>query len=142
VAIEENFLREITDVRSSLVFFDFEADPDTITDALGIQPDDIRRKGDLRTLADGHQFRVPHNLWVLESRAESLDPNDQIRDVLARIEGVLDKIDSAWNPVFNILWKSKTLGAGAGPYYEKDVIQGIARIGAEIYQDLYTADEE
>ena len=142
MAIDETFLREITDVRVSLVFFDFEADPDLITDTLGIQPDDVRRKGELGVLGGKQEFRAPHNLWALNSRAGSLDPNVQIRELLARIETVQEKIDPAWNPSFNILWKSRILGAGAGPYYEKDVIEGIAEMGAEIYQDLYLEEDE
>jgi hypothetical protein len=71
-----------------------------------------------------------------------MDPNVQIRDLLDRVRGEMQRIDPAWNPSYNILWKSRILGAGAGPYYEKDVIEGIAAMGAEIYQDLYLVEDD
>ena len=58
----------------------------------------------------------------------SRDPNVQIRELSGRARGVQAKIDPAWSPFFNILWKSKILGAGSGPWHEKDVIEGIAGV--------------
>lgn len=142
VSIDETFLREITDVRVSLVFIDFEADPNEITEALGIEPDEAQRKGEVRIVARGGEFSSPHNLWSLKSDVSSKDPNVQIRDLLYRIEGVKQKIDPAWNPSFNVLWKSTILGAGSGPFYERDVIEGMAEIGADLFQDLYLVEED
>ena len=140
--LDDIFAADIEEVRVSLVFFDFDADPGIITEALGILPDEVRRKGEVREMEGDRAYTVPHNLWALNSRSPSLDPNDQIRELLARVEVARDKIDPAWAPSFNILWKSTTVGAGAGPYYEKDVVQGIAGIGADIYQDLYLVEKD
>jgi hypothetical protein len=134
--------RQTPRVRVSLGFAEFDCDPAEITEAIGIQPDDVRRRGERRVVANGHEFSVPHNLWTVDSRAESEDPNVQIREILARLAGVQERIDPTWNPFFNVLWKSETLGAGSGPYFETDVIRGIAGIGAEIYLDLYALEGE
>lgn len=140
--INEIFEREIQQVEVSLVFTDFEMDPEEITEKLGLQPDDLRRKGETRRLENGQEFVVPFNLWSFKSPESSLDPNVQIRAIFDLLESVGTRVNPEWKPFFNILWKSRVLGAGSGPFYEKDVIEGIARIGAEIYQDLYHVEED
>ena len=140
--IDEPTLDQDERVCVSLVFFDFAIDPDEITETLGIEPDEVRRKGEVQIVAGSHEFPAPHSLWVLSSTISSTDPNVQIRGLLDRVRGQMQRIDPAWNPSFNVLWKSKILGAGSGPYYEKDVIEGIAEMGAEIYQDLYLFEDD
>ena len=102
-------------VRVFLGSAEFDCDPDEITEALGIQPDDVRRKGERRVVGDGHEFSVPYNLWTLDSRAEFEDPNVQIQEILARLAGVEERIKPTWNPFFNVLWKSETSVSGQVP---------------------------
>jgi hypothetical protein len=40
------------------------------------------------------------------------------------------------------LWEGNYLYAGSGPFYEADVIAGIATLGADLWQDIYQIDED
>jgi len=142
LVIHETFAREIKEVRASLIFSGFRENPDEITAALGVPPDNVRREKEMRTLPNGRQFRVPENLWVLDSRGLSKDVNVLIREPLSRLVGREEAVDPSWNPSINVLWKSRTLGVGAGPYYESHVMKGMARIGADLFQDLYSVEDD
>ena len=141
MALNEIFEDTIEKVEVALTFSGFDCPPEEITSILGIQPDQLRTKGEILTLAGDREFRAPESLWALNSRESSKDLNVQVRDILGRLAGLEKVIEPAWNPAFNVFWKSTILGAGAGPYFERDVIEGIARIGAEVWQDLWLAEE-
>ncbi len=40
-----------------------------------------------------------------------------------------------------MLWKGNYLYAGSGPFYESDVLKGIARFDSDLYQDIYQIDQ-
>jgi len=40
-----------------------------------------------------------------------------------------------------VLWKGNYLYAGSGPFYETDVLKGIACFDAELYHDIYQIDQ-
>jgi hypothetical protein len=44
-------------------------------------------------------------------------------------------------PSFSVLWVGNYLYAGSGPFFEADVIAGVARLKASLYQDIYQVDE-
>ena len=127
-------------VRVTLCLREFECDPDHITGVLGIQPDETRRRGEDREIGVGRQISNRANQWALRSRSDSKDVNVQIRDILERLGEVAKRIEPGWHPFFDVVWKGNYLYAGSGPFYERDVLAGVAQIGAEIYQDIYQVD--
>ena len=44
-------------------------------------------------------------------------------------------------PSFDILYKATHLHHGNGPFFEADVIEGIALFKAELWQDIYALDD-
>jgi len=130
----------IESVRVRFCLAEFSDDPDRITATLGIQPDLVLRVGDQRQLHGGVRVPIRHSHWEIRSRNDSKDVNVQIRSLIALLDPVVTKIDPAWNPFVDVIWKGNYLHAGSGPFYERDVIAGIARLGAEIFQDIYQVD--
>jgi hypothetical protein len=108
-----------------------------------LTPDEIRRKGENRALPTGSVFAVPFSSWSIESRSGSKDVNDHLRELLARLKGREVRILPQWGvPSFGILYKATHLGTGNGPFFEADVIEGIALCKAELWQDIYALDED
>ena len=142
MALSEFYESTIIKVGAYFVCSDFTESPDEITDALGIEPNDIRRKGDLRKLKNGKEIEERTNQWSIESSSDSKDINIHVRQLLHQLEGKEGLVKNTWNPSISILWKGNYLYAGSGPFYEKDVIEGIAKIGAELWQDIYHEDEK
>jgi hypothetical protein len=142
MAISESYASTVILVRAYFGFSEFACDPDEITQALRIPPDEIRRKGELRTLPGGRELRVPFNCWTLNSQVDSKDVNDHVRDLLQRIIYSKDRFRPDFGcPSFNVLWKGNYLYAGSGPFYKSDVIAGIASLGADLWQDIYQIDQ-
>ena len=127
----------IESVRVRFCFAEFSCDPDRITAALGLEPDLVLRVGDQRQLHGGARVPIRHSHWEIRSRSDSKDVNVQIRSLIALLDPVATKIDPTWNPFFDVIWEGNYLYAGSGPFYERDVVAGIARLNAEIFQDIY-----
>jgi hypothetical protein len=142
MAISDFHASTIIKVRAYFGFHQFACDPDEITRALGVAPDEVGRKGEIRAVRGGREIRRLWNDWTIESRSDSKDVNDHIRELLARLGGVSDRIRREFGtPSFSVLWKGNYLYAGSGPFYEVDVIAGIAALGAMLWQDIYQVDE-
>lgn len=130
-------------VRVYFGFDEFACDPDEITEALKLQPDEVRRTGEFRTVGGGREIRERSNSWTLVSRVDSKDVNDHVRELLERLGSANDHFRPEFGrPSFSVLWKGNYLYAGSGPSYESDVIAGIASLGAELWQDIYQIDQE
>lgn len=147
MALEESFAASIVRVRASFGFHRFECDPSEITISLGITPDDVRRQGERRTVfygkhaLTGREIVVPFSTWSIKSRTDSKDINDHLRELIARLAGGQSKWkDSFGRPAFSVLYKATHLRMGNGPFFEADVIQGIAGWNAKLVQDVYQVD--
>ena len=143
MALHEVFESMIAEASASFGFSGFSCDPDGITAALGIPPDDLMRKGQERTVgARGRIITNPLNSWSISSSGNSKDVNDHLRELLERLAGKRSLLDPAFGePCFGIMWKASFLQQGTGPYYEPDVLHGIALLGATLYQELIAVDE-
>jgi hypothetical protein len=143
MAISDLHASTIVEVQAHFGFSRFDCHPDEITRALGIAPDDVRRKGELRRSAVGRDFRCPWSVWTIDSRSNSKDVNDHLRELLSRLVGVAERLRSEFGqPNFNVHWVGNYLYAGSGPFYEADVIAGMAGFGAMLWQDIYQVDQE
>jgi len=140
--LSESYKSTILKVEASFCFEGFSEDPDEITNILGIQPSECFRKGEKQETKFGSEIEQKTNLWALDSSTKSKDINVHLRQLLAQLEGKETLIKSSWNPSFSILWEGNYLYAGSGPFFEKDVIRGIAKIGADLWQDIYQIDED
>ena len=142
MALDPQFAESIRDVRASFGFSHFDCDPGIITEALHIVPDEVRRRGDELTPKPGRRFTVPFNSWCISSSVASKDVNDHIRELLTRLSRATGRLDPRWGaPSFNVLYKATHLFGGNGPFYETDVVQGIAGLGAELWQDIYSLED-
>ncbi len=133
MAISDHFEASIGEVKVSFGYTDFEEDPDEITAALGLEPSEVRRAGEVLELPGQRDFRVPFNSWSIVAGSSSKDVNEQLRELLARLLPNADAVRRFADPGFGVLWK----GGSNGPFYEPDALEGIARLGATLYQDIY-----
>lgn len=132
----------VVNVRAYFGFDRFDCDPDVITRFLEIQPDEVGRKGAVKITGSNREVRWPFNTWSIVSRIESKDVNEHLRELIGRLRHVSGDFPPEFGePFFSVLWKGNYLYAGSGPFFEADVIVGIARLNAALYQDIYQADE-
>ena len=137
--IDQRFASSILEVGVTFGFAEFACDPDDITAAFGVVPDEVRRKGDQRRQSSGRVFSVPFSSWRISSKVQSKDVNEHFREVLARLVGAAGRLDPRWGtPSFSVIYKATHLRNGNGPFFEADVVQGIASFGAELWQDIYS----
>jgi hypothetical protein len=143
MALSEFYASTILKASASFGFTEFVCDPDEITRALGIAPDEVDRKGARRTIRGGRELDIPFSFWSIRSEGGSKDINEHLRMLLRRIDGKqsLCRVEFG-RPAFGVTWKCNYLYAGSGPFYEIDVIAGIASWQAELFQDIYQVDQE
>ena len=143
MAIDEFYASTILKVSVSFGFAGFDVDPDEITQVFGIPPDEVRRKGERRMLHNGREFDTPFSSWTIVSADDSKDVNDHLRGLLRRIEGKQSAYKTDFGRSrFGVTWKCNYLYSGSGPFYEADVIAGIASWQAELFQDIYQVDQD
>ena len=143
MAISDFHASTIVRVQAYFGFSEFSCDPNEITQALGVIPDGVGRKGQVRTVRGGRDLRWPWNDWTIQSRAETKDINDHLRELLARLDGVAGRIREDFGaPSFSVLWKGNYLYAGSGPFYEANVVAGISALNAMLWQDIYQVDQD
>lgn len=143
MTISEFHESTIIEVKAYFGFNHFECSPDEITQAFSIFPDEIQIKGNKRKLKNGHDIDIFFNSWSIESKTTSKDINEHLRELLKILKGKQDYIKPEFGkPGFSVLWKGNYLYAGSGPFYESDIILGIAEWKAELYQDIYQIDQD
>jgi hypothetical protein len=141
MSISDTYKETIIEVKAYFGFDDFDCDPDEISKTLGIEPDSVSRKGDVRTLKNGKEVPVTKSVWSIESVSDSKDINIHLREILDRLNGVAGKVETRFgSPDFSVLWKGSYLYAGSGPFYEADVLQGIASLNGMLWHDIYQID--
>ena len=143
MALSEFYKSTIIEANASFGYSNFSCDPDEITRVLGITPDEIMRKGEEWTTSTGKIRTRPFNSWHIASKSTSKDVNVHIRNLLKRLGKKHELVKKKWGKgSFGITWKNNYLYAGTGPFFEVDVLQGIARWHAELYQDIYQIDQD
>ena len=141
MALAPQFEESIKEVEVTFGFDQFECDPKDITAALGIAPDEVRRRGQQIPGRGGRVHTVLCNSWSITSRSESKDVNDHCREVLKRLAGAVGRLNPQWGvPWFSVLYRATHLCGGNGPFFEADVVQGIGALGAELWQDIYSLE--
>jgi Domain of unknown function (DUF4279) len=142
MALAPQFAESIKKVEVTFGFGNFSCDPAAITTALGIVPDETRRRGEQISTRGGRLHAAPFSTWSISSTSESKDVNDHCRELLKRLSGAPNRLDPQWGiPSFSVLYKATHLCAGNGPFFEVDVVRGIAALGAELWQDIYSLEE-
>lgn len=143
MSISEFHASTILEVGASFGFSNYSCGSDEITSHLGIKPDEVRIQGTHRITKTGSKINTPLNSWSISSTCKSKDINEHIRNLLLRLEERKALPLPEWGePSFGILWKGNYLYAGSGPFYEPDVMAGIASYGAALYQDIYQVNQE
>ncbi len=117
--------------------------PDEITARLGITPDEVCVKGEPQPTRLNTEWRAPFSSWSIVSSSSSKDINDHLRQLLVRLGPAKPLFDLDWGePSFDVLWKGNYLYAGSGPFYEPEIIAGVASLSAALYQDIYQVDQD
>ena len=131
------------DVHAAFGFDMFECDPDEISTALGLAPDAILRKGSVRKPARGGVAVVPFNNWSIKSASIAVDANVHIRQLLERLGDRYRLYRSEWgNPWCEVRYRVAHMHSGGGPYYEPDVLEGLVRWRATLWQDIYVEESD
>ena len=143
IALSEFYESTIVEAKATFSFSDFECDPSEITKSLGITPDRVMRKGEKWIAVSGQTMVRPFNSWSIKSRSTSKDVNVHLRELLERLDGLENRTKNEWGKArFGITWKNNYLYAGTGPFFEADVLRGIVRWNAELYQDIYYIEQD
>jgi hypothetical protein len=143
MALSDFYESTILKVSASFGFFNFDCDPNLVSAALRVTPDELLRKGEIRATRGGHKLMNRWNSWHVVSRSDSKDVNVHLRELLARVDGCHGLARPEFGrPSLNVTRKGNYLYAGNGPFYEADVIAGIASWAAELWQDIYQIDQE
>ncbi len=143
MGLSEFYESTIIKAKASFGFSEFDCDPEEITDALDIKPDQTTRKGEKWIAGSGKAGTRTFNSWRITSKSLSKDINIHLRELLDRLGGKYKLAKSEWGKAaFGITWKNNYLYAGAGPFFEADVLRGIAEWNADLYQDIYYIEEE
>jgi len=143
MTISYKYESTIVEVKAYFGFEGFDCDPEEITKALGVKPEDIRRKGEDNILSNGRRIKNTRSSWRIESNSNSKDINIHLREILERLNNCGGNIQPQFgSPDFSVIWKGNYLYAGSGPFYEVDVLQGIAKLNGMLWHDIYQIDEE
>jgi hypothetical protein len=142
MALSKHYESTIVKVGVCFSFSDFSCAPADITAAMNLEPDEMRIEGEPRTTKWGPTILAHESSWTIESRSSSKDVNEHLRELLLKLSGKEGIAQPDWNPAFSVSWKGSYLYAGSGPFYEVDVLAGIARQRAALWQDIYQVDEE
>jgi hypothetical protein len=138
MAISDFYSSTIVKVTAYFGFSQFACDPDEITRHLAIEPDEVDRKGAIRIVIAHRRIEWPFNSWSIASHVESKDVNEHLRELFDRLSRVCHDLPERFGePSFSIHWKGNNLYSGSGPFFEADVIAGIARLSASLFQDIY-----
>lgn len=142
MALSEFYESTIIEVQAYFGFDSFDCDPAEISTSLGVEADDVHLKDSLRTLKNGKTIKNHFSSWSIESKSTSKDINVHLRQLLDRLSEVQNNFEPRFGkPSFSVVWKGNYLYAGSGPFYEADVLKGIAELNVELYQDIYQIDE-
>ncbi len=132
----------IVEVSAGFGFSGFECLPSEITAYACLDPDETMVKGDFRLIRGDRTIENAFSSWWISSNSESKDVNVHLRQLLDRISPELSPFPERFGtPSFSILWKGNYLYAGSGPFYESDVLLGMARLNAMLWHDIYQIDE-
>lgn len=143
MALSKFYESTIVEVRATFGFNEFDCDPTEISNALEIDADDIRRKGEKRKLRGGREIESSFNSWCIISKSTSKDINVHLRELLDLLEGKQKLAKTEFGiRSFGVAWKGNYLYSGSGPFYEPDVVKGIASWDAQLNQDIYQIDQE
>jgi len=93
-------------------------------------------------LKNGHETVVPISSWSIMSKSKSKDINDHFRELFVTLVPVSECFLPEWGvPSFGVLWKNNNLYTGNGPYYESLVLKQVAKLGCDIFHDIYQIDQ-
>ena len=143
MALSEFYESTIIEVRAYFGFDSFDCHPSEISTTLGVEADYFQLKDSLRTLKNRKTITNHFSSWSIESKSASKDINIHLRQLLDRLNEVQNKFEPRFGkPSFSVVWKGNYLYAGSGPFYEIDVLRGIAKLNAGLYHDIYQIDED
>jgi hypothetical protein len=139
--LSEFYESTVVEVKAAFGFSEFECHPERITEAMGLEPDSAFEEGEALSLPGGKSAKRAISHWSISSSTGSKDINVHLRELLSRMEGKEVLLTAEFGtPQFYVTWKGNDLYAGSGPFYEADVLQGIAEFGGELWQDIYQVD--
>jgi hypothetical protein len=148
MSLNELHASHIRRVEVGFIISGVNVQPDVISKALNLNPDQYAAKGDDNHNAKG-QLLGEHaeGFWRIETKGkvESKDINDHFQYLLSLLlphyESIL-QFAEAGETFFDVLWQSTYLYAGTGPLINKEHLQGVALLDAGLGFDIYQIDED
>ena len=125
-----------------------ELDPDAVTAATGLAPDDAARRGDVRRNRKGTPLRPESQGWWAfgtQGKVASKDVRDHFHYLHERLlphAETLRAFGRGGETFFDVLWQSTYLYAGTGPLLDAASIAGVTALGAGMGFDIYQVHEE
>jgi hypothetical protein len=132
------------DIRVRLILGGFANDPDELTKVVGIEPTEVKRRGDPVSWATSEASasevpRVKSNFWILES------PSERTETLVEQTRELLNLVATAAKAFRNLpIPDHPTISCVIYDYtrevvleFPADVVTGAAAIGADIDVDYY-----
>jgi hypothetical protein len=129
-----------TDV--TLRFVAPELDPESVTSAVGIEPDVGHKRGDVRVVKNGRDYKFPNGIWYLTTEGwPSRNLEAHVVRMLERVQGVLELLTnySKANPHvrFELMCHWVSASGHGGPSLSPQTLARIASLGATLDFDIY-----
>jgi hypothetical protein len=126
-----------TKITGSFKIYDFEADPDEISNFLGMTPSRCWRTGDIIKTST---MKRKSNCWIIDSECgKEISIDLHIRNLLIRLDCIADKflvLPYDVKSCFSFAIYSYN-GDRPSLFMEHDIISGIAKYNANLDLDLY-----
>jgi len=131
---------DIRKISIRLIIWDFDCQPEEITNYLGIQPSEIRIKGETRLVGKiKHPMLNKMNAWIIESDLpKSAEPDKHIENILNKIRPhknkfieLAKKYDADLS--FGIFWDY----CNPGITFDKEILKEFAELNIEVGFDMY-----
>ncbi len=130
-----------TTTYSELRIFSDEMDPENISKALGLEPTDSFRTGDVHCQG---KLRRETNGWFLctESSVDSKDTEAHIGEILTKLDGKAEAVEALRAAgCYLDIWSFWKFNGQGGPSLSAEQMLILGKLGIAVCWDVY-ADEE
>jgi hypothetical protein len=126
------------EISAAFLLYNFDFDPDEITNLLKISPTKVKRIGDL--INPKGTRRYTHNSWRIESKLQKSDGLEE------HINSIFEQLQPSWQSLASLCSQYEAeisciiyINSEQIPaiHFSKDIIRKVHELNAEIDVDLY-----
>lgn len=133
--------REKNEYHAWFLVRDFESHPKEITDQLGIEPTDIKVKGEYKLIGKKNPQKIINreNLWILDSElSKKSSLEDHLKQLLNKVKPYRQNfIELAQKYKLELNCAVYYYEANPGIFLESDIIKEVSELNASLNLDIY-----